>query len=380
MFSFVNKNTRWILTSAVLAVFSVTAGCGEESTSATPSTVTGAPDPVAETPPMSSYSGPGSNWHYDLNEDGSFEITRSPVVGAANDLVISGTYQTTAAGFLQMTVDASSGTDAPAVDSSLWALEVPDYALFLSPASSSDDRMIPLVQGGQCIGSDLANNWINVQARLSADATSPEGSYFGTFNFTAAVGTSDLSTQFALAGGFSDQGSATLDPGFCNDGVMSTASSDIYFSGTGSVMANAFASDQDGGFLLLALPKTTIGSISDYDGSYVGVLTDDGADANQKVLPVSVTCAAGVCSGDIVTDISTGATAGQPFTADLFGTINEPASGFATGLINMGGSTGTIACMVDNNVRGTGQRMISCTGQSPIRGYAMLNLILASTD
>jgi len=380
MFLFVHKNARWMISSVALAILSIAAGCGEETTSETPATVTAAPGPVAESPPMSSYSGPGSNWHYELNDDGSFVVSRSPVVGAANDLVISGTYQTSAAGFLQMTVDASSGIDAPAVASSLWALEVPDYALFLSPAATSDDRMIPMVQGGQCVGSDLGNNWINVQARLSADATSAAGSYFGTFSFTSAVGTSDLSTQFALTGGFPEQGSVGLDPGFCNGGVMSTATSDIYFSGTGAVMAHAFSTDQDGGFMLLALPKTTIGSISDYDGSYVGVLSDGGANANEKVLPVSVTCAAGICSGDVVADTTTGATAGQPFTADLFGTINEPSPGFATGDFSMGGNSGSLACMVDNDVRGTGQRMISCTGQSPIRGYPMLNLILASTD
>lgn len=380
MFFSAGKNSRLVLLPAVLTVFSITAGCGDETISSVAATVAGASGPELVNPPMSSYSGPGSDWHYELNEDGSFMITRSPVIGAANDLTVSGTYQTTAAGFLQMTVEASSGISAPAVDASLWALEVPDYALFLSPASTDDDRMIPMVQGGQCVGSDLGNNWINVQARPSDDAGSSEGSYFGSFNFTASNGTSDLTTQFSLSAGFPDQGSASLNPGFCNDGIMSTASSDIYFSGTGAVMANAFAADEDGGFMLLALPRTTIGSISDYDGSYVGVLANSGADSGERVVPVSVTCAAGVCSGDVVVDISTGATAGQPFTADLFGTINEPSSGFATGQFSMDGNNGNIACMVDNDVRGTGQRMISCTGQSPFRGYPMFNLILASTD
>ena len=380
MFSFVSKNTRWVLSMAVLAIFSITAGCGDETTSSTPSTVSGTPDPDPVTPPMSSYSGPGSNWNYDLNVDGSFEITRSPVFGAANDLVVTGTYQTTAAGFLQMTVAGGTGLDAPSAGTSLWALEVPDYALFLSPASTSDDRMIPMVQGAECSGTDLGNNWINVQARPSDDASSASGSYFGTFEFTNAVGTSTLSTQHALTAGFPDQGLATMGPGFCNDGVLSTATADVYMSATGAVLANASASDEDGGFFALALPKTTIGSISDFDGTYVGILSDNGVDAGDKVLPVSVTCAAGICSGDVVSDVATGATAGQPFTADLFGTINEPSPGFATGTIDMAGNIGSLVCMVDDNVQGSGQRMVSCTGQSPIRGYPMLNLILASTD
>jgi len=380
MFFSAGKNSRWILTSTVLAVFSIMAGCGDETVSSVAAALDGEPAPTIENRPMSSYSGPGSNWQYHLNNDGSFEITRSPVVGAASDLVITGDFATTAAGFLQMTVIASSGIDAPAAETSLWALEIPDYALFLSPASTSDDRMIPMIQGGECITNDLANNWINVRARPSDDATAAQGSYFGTFGFTNSVGTSDLNAQYALSAGFPDQGTTTLEPGFCNDGVMRTATSDIYFSSTGALMAHAFAADEDGGFLLLSLPRKTIGSITDYDGSYVGVLSDSGAISGQNVLPVAVTCAAGVCSGDVVADVATGATAGQPFTADLFGTINEPASGFATGQFSMDGGTGSIACMVDNDVQGTGQRMISCTGQSPIRGYEMLNLILASTN
>ncbi len=380
MLSFVSTNNRLVLTAALVASFAITAGCGDETESSTPAVVSSGPDLPIEPPPLSSYSGPGSNWHYELNDDGSFEVTRSAAVGMPNDLVVSGTYQITAAGFLDMTVDAATGIDAPAAGSSLWALEVPDYALFLSPASTSDDSMIPMIQGGQCTGADLANNWINVQSRPSDDATSEAGSYFGTFDFTAAVGAPTLSTQFALTDGFPDQGAFELGNGFCNDGVLSTASSDIYMSGTGSVLANAAAADEDGGFTVLALPKSTIGSISDFDGDYVGAMADSGADENQKMLPVSVTCVAGICSGDVVTDVVSGALAGQPFTLDLFGTINEPSPGFLTGGLTVNGSTGNTACMVDNDVRGTGQRMISCAAQSPARGYPLVNLIIASVD
>jgi len=380
MLSFVSTNNRLVLTAALVASFAITAGCGDETESSTPAVVSSGPDLPIEPPPLSSYSGPGSNWHYELNDDGSFEVTRSPMVGAANDLVVSGTYLTTAAGFLAMTVETASGDDAPEVGSSLWALEVANHALFLSPAGTSDDHMIPMVQGGQCMGSDLANNWINVKSRPSDDATSTTGSYFGTFNFTAAIGSFDLTSQFALSAGYPEQGLFELGRGFCSDGVLSTPTSDVYISGTGSVIANANAADEDGGFFVLALPKSTIGSIGDFDGNYVGVMADSAGEADQKMLPVSVTCTAGICSGDFVTDVATGAVAGQPFTLDLFGTINEPTTGFITGGLTVNGSTGNTACMVDNDVRGTGQRMISCAAQSPARGYPLVNLIIASVD
>ncbi len=88
--------------------------------------------------------------------------------------------------------------------------------------------------------------------------------------------------------------------------------------------------------------------------------------------PVAVSCSSGICSVDRITDITNGTTAGQPYTLDLFGTVNEPSSGFATGQINVVGGAG--------NVDGTGQRTISCAGQSPTSGYRLFNLILASTD
>jgi hypothetical protein len=373
-----NTNSkRQLLPVALIAAIAITAGCNDESTStessATPTT------PVAAAP-MSSYGGPGSNWAYDLFEDGTFEVTRSPAMGLADDLTVNGSYEVTAAGFLQMTVATSSGIDAPAVGELLWAIEVPDQVLLLSPASSSDDYMIPMVQGGQCADGDFGGNWINVRARLSGDATSSVGDYFGSINYTISDGATSLSTSFTLGDGFASQEASSLGNGFCRDGVINTADSDIYVSANGGAIANAFASDEDGGFFVLAMPKKTLSSIAAFDGNYVGVASDDGTSTEQKVRPVSVVCNSGICSGDYVTDVTTGAAAGQPFTVDLFGTINEPLHGFATGQVDTGEATGNIACMVDDDVLGTGQRMISCAGQSPSRNYRLFNLILTSAD
>jgi len=369
-----------LLPAALIAVMAVAAGCGEEETTTSTAAVADAPEAPVAVAPMSSYGGPGSNWAHDLFEDGTFQVTRSPAMGLANDLSVSGSYEVTAAGFLQMTVDASTGADAPAVGELLWAVEIPDQALFLSPASTSDDHMIPMVQGGQCANGDFGGNWINVRARLSGDATSPVGDYFGSINYTISDGATSLSASHALGGGFASQEASSLGNGYCRDGVIVTAESDIYVSASGSVVANAFASDEDGGFFVLAMPKKTTSSIAAFDGNYIGIASDDGETVEQKVRPVSVTCSGGICSGDYVTDVATGATAGQPFTVDLFGTINEPLHGFATGQLSADGATGNIACMVDDDVLGTGQRVISCAGQSPSRVYRLFNLILASTD
>ncbi len=367
---------RWLLSCAIVATFSIVAGCGDEDT---PISASPPPPPVGPVP-MTTYAGAGSNWNYDLFQDGTFALTRATAIGLANDLSVSGSFQTTAAGFLQMTIGAASGTDAPQAGTTVWAVEVPNYALLLSPISTSDDSMIPMIQGSQCPGTDLVNNWVNVRTRFNSDSTSANGSYFGSFNFTNGNGGTELINQFALAGGYADQGSASLGFGVCRDGIIRNPDAIVYLAGTGGAVAHVGPSDADGGFVVFALPKRTIASIDSLDGSYVGILSDNGESSNQKVSPVSITCASGICTGDEVTDVVTGATAGQPFTFDLFGTSNDPGQGFITGTLDIGGVVGNIACMVDDNVRGTGQRMMSCAGQSPTRSYQMVNLILASND
>lgn len=364
--------------SMAIMTLLVAAGCGDETTSSVPAQVSNdvPPGPVS----MASYNGPGSNWEYDLHDDGTYQIIHSALPGMSSDLSVSGDFQFTAQGFVSMTVDAASGSDAPSTGSSLWALEIPGFALLLSPVSTADDNFIPMVQGDQCPNTDLSNNWINVRATVDGDAASPEGSYFGSLAYRFSDGATSLVSRFALSNGNPDQGSESLGNGYCRNGVVKTSTSDIYLSPTGSATVHVNAADQNGGQIIFALPKTTISSISGLDGSYAGILSDDGATAGQKVSPVVVSCSNGICTGDIVTDVDTGTLAGQPFTVDLSGSVNVPGPGLTTGQLQMNGSTGNIGCMVDENLDNVGQRMISCAGQSPTRSYRLFSLILASND
>ncbi len=372
-----NKYT--LMPAALIAAITLVASCGEEETTSAAAVADAPAGPVAVAP-MSSYGGPGSNWAYNLFEDGTFEVTRSAAMGLANDLTVSGSYEVTAAGFLQMTVESTNGDSAPATGEILWAVELSNGTALLSPTGTYSDQMIPMVQGGTCVDGDIGGNWITVRARPDGNATSPSGNYFGAFNYSNSTVTSTLSSGHALTDGFPAQESVSLGQGYCRNGVINTQNSDIYVATTGSAVANAFATDADGGFFVMASPKATIGSVAEFDGSYIGVASDDGIATNDKVTPVAVTCSSGICSVDRVTDINTGATAGQPYTLDLFGTMHEPSSGFATGQINVGGSVGNVACAINSNVDGTGQRTISCAGQSPTSGYRLFNLILSSAD
>lgn len=371
-------SNRPLLPAVMIATLFVAVGCGDETT--TPVSDNGAPPPIAVTPPMASYSAPGSNWNYDLNVDGSYSITRSEFPGMANDLTVNGSYQVTNSGFLSMSVDSADGTDAPSVSTQIWALEVPNFALLLGPVSTSDDKFIPMVVGGQCPGTDFSNNWITVRAQPSADATSATGSYFGTMSYKHQDGATSLESQYSLTNGNPDQGAVSLGNGYCTDGIVGTTTSDIYLAPEGSATVRANVDDANNEQLIFALPKATVGSIAGFDGSYAGVWSDDGASLDNKVSPIMVNCNSGICTGDFVTDINAGTMAGQTFVIDLSGSINVPAPGLTTGQLQLNGNDHSLGCMVDANLDNNGNRMISCAGQSPSRDYRLFNVILTSTD
>jgi hypothetical protein len=375
-------SNRALLPVAMIASMFVTTACLDDAVD--PAAIVAeiaanAEQTVVITPPMSTYGAPGSNWQYDFHDDGTYSITRSDRPGMDSDLSVDGSYQLTAAGFVSMTVDASSGIDAPSVGSQLWAVEVTDFALMVAPVATSDDQLIPMVSGGQCPETDFSNNWVAVRAQASGDATSAEGSYFGSLTYQQSGGFTSLSSQYALTTGNPDQGSMDLGYGYCSDGIVETVTSDVYLGPEGSATVRANVDDASEQ-TMFSLPKSTIGSITDLDGSYAGVMSDDGADLNNKVSAVIVTCNSGICAGDVVTDVVTGTMAGEPFAVDLSGSINVPGTGLTTGQLQANGGDWNLGCMVDADLGGNGNRMISCAGQSPTREYRLFNLILVSND
>ena len=121
-------------------------------------------------------------------------------------------------------------------------------------------------------------------------------------------------------------------------------------------------------------------SIDDFDGGYSGVVADHGVVAGSVLSPASASCTAGICTIDFVSDVATGATTGESFTVDLYGTTNDPSNGFITGSHDYGEAGGNVACTVDADVDATGQRMIGCVGQSPTSPYGTVNMVLVSSD
>jgi len=332
-----------------------------------------------------SYSGPGSKWNFDLAADGSFNIERSAGVGAPVDMTINGSYERLNSGFLKLTVVSTTGSNAPANGETAWAVEVPGYALLVKPMQANSDQMIAMVAAGNCPTSDLNANWVLVKQDVGRDASNSAADYTGTFSYNAASGVTALPSKYSLTAPTITLGAGTLPAsGSCSNGIWSFADATMYLTNNGGAMVHTFGIDPsteaDDNFIF-ALAQKAIGNVNAMDGSYVGMLFDGAGTAGNKIVPISMSCVSGVCTGYNVTNIDTGAvdnTSGV--TVSLTGTVDDPETGIITGTISTSTSVGNLTCMVDINASGTGKKIGSCVGQAPDDATKMFNVMFVSKN
>lgn len=350
------------------------AGCGG-SDSATP------PPPVADPPPppvaqSEDYAGPGSKWDASLRDDDTFVFTRRQSAASAVDMRVEGTYVRTDLGFVVMTVATGTGSDAPSAGDRAWAVEAPGYALMLH---TDGDRFIPMIESGACPEEDVLSNWVIARHRLEADPTATDGDFFGTFEFVAATGVASLPSQYALSEGFPAVGSSgSLDAVSCADGVASVDDADMFLTTNGGAIVHTNISQPAESSVIFALAQKTATSVAALDAEYAGIAFDASAAADARVSPVILACGNGQCSGQFVTDVAAGTTAGS-FFVDLSGSINVPEPGFITGVVrNADGASGRLACAIDEDANGSGRSMLSCVGQAPGDNTRLFNLFMVS--
>ena len=362
--------------SIVAATCLIVAACNSSSSKPTPTPVP--PPPAADPVTSIEYNGPGSKWDVSLEDDDTFQITRRPDVNSAIDLTVNGTWTRNAMGFVVLTVDSASGTDAPVQGDTAWAVEAEGYALMLR---TDGDNFIPMVKAGACPTDDMLGNWVIVRKHADADATELDGDYFGSFAFDATTGVASLPAQHALADGFPSIGSSgELAPGSCADGIMEVDDAVMYLTDNGGAIVHTNLSQPEEASFILALSQKAMTSVASLDAEYAGILFDGSSAADEQVSAVTLACTSGLCSGALVDDVVAMTTAGT-FSIDLFGTTNTPVTGFLTGTVaDDMGNTGNLACMVDEDVQGTGQRLLSCVGQSPADNQKMVNLLFASNQ
>ena len=129
---------------------------------------------------------------------------------------------------------------------------------------------------------------------------------------------------------------------------------------------------------IFALSQKAIADVANLDADYARVLFDDSMTGGQKIQPVALSCTAGICTGTIVTNVTTGATSAETVTVTLDGTPDDLGNGLITGTIASGADTGNLACMADRDVLGSGRIMVSCVGQSPGDNGNMFNVLFTS--
>ena len=367
---FLNR-ARIVLLAA--ALFSLT-GCGSSSS---PAPATGGDAGATAV----SYNGPGSRWDVDL-DDGAFTITRRETVSSPIDLTVTGTYEELPTGFVKLDVDASEGLDGPEPGEMAWALEVPGYAFFLKPMEAGNERIMAMVTAGECPTADVDANWVLVKKGSADNADDAGRDFFGSFNYDATTGTAMLPGRWSLAGDFADQGANdNIGSGTCADGIMEvtdeTDNAVMYLTASGGAIVHTNVDNEYDSSFIFALAQTDIPGMTAMDGDYAGVLFDESLNSGEKVAPLAVACVSGMCSGEILADVETGAVDEGSATIDLSGTMNFPEPGFITGSITEDG-TGNLACMVDTNAADTGRTIMSCVGQSPGDAAKMFNVILVS--
>ena len=325
------------------------------------------------------YNGPGSKWDVTLRQDSTFTITMRPEVSSAVALTVNGIYERLASGFLKLTVTSSQGQNGPSAGDMAWALEVPGYALLLKPMDSSSDQIIPMVAASECPTNDFDANWVLVKKANNADADDENRDFFGTFSYTAATGTATLPSMHALAGNFKALVPNPLGAGTCANGIMEVDDAVMYLTSNGGAIVHTSVSDPNDASFIFGLTQKAITNIANLDGEYAGILFDDNEQSGDKIVPVSMSCTGGNCTGTIVTNITTGAVSAESVTIDLTGTVDALGSGLITGTIT-DGLSGNLACMADFNVANSGKQIVSCVGQSPGENTKMFNVLFASKD
>ncbi|MEM7210000.1 MAG: hypothetical protein AAF434_19420 [Pseudomonadota bacterium] len=355
-----------VASALVAAVVAVTA-CGGGSSTSEPETST-------------SYNGPGSKWDFTFKSGGTFEITKRDDAASPVLFTVNGDWVTTSSGFKMLTVTAVSGTGGPSVGDVAWAIDVPGYALLLKPVEAGSDQVIPMVAAGSCPETDLDANWVIVKKAMASDATDSTRDFFGQYSYDSTTGVSILPSTRALDNAFTDQGVSSLGAVTCSDGLADVADAQMYMTNNGGAIVHTQVTDPSDSSFIFALAQKAITNVANFDGNYAGMVFDGNYVAGDRVIPASMSCTSGVCTGSLLSGPENSATSSDPWTLNLSGTVDGFGDGLITGTItdDTSSNSGNAACMVDVDVLNGGQKIISCVVQSPGNNAEMGNAIFTS--
>ena len=329
-----------------------------------------------------SYQGPGSYWSVDLDEDGSFVVTVSEEPGTPTLLTVNGTYLRHASGFVELTVGTATGTDAPSPGDRAIGLEIPGFAFLLQPLDA-DGEVIPMVVAGECPSGDLVANWFVTtcnESGVDCDASDAGRDYFGVFRYDAGTTTASLPSAYSLDG--ASIATSPIGAASCSDGIMDVTDARLFLTEVGGAIVQISPTDHDEAMHVVALGQETLVA-SDLDGTYAGLVFDQGDDSNT---PVNIEISGGGTSATaylVDVDALDEALAGAPIATLSFSSFNDVSgasvAGWITGSLDNGADPAqAIYCAAQTDILATGRNMMTCIGRSPGDPTRFYNAVMVS--
>lgn len=343
------------------------------------------------------YTGPGSSWTLSLEkEDDNFTLERRNAPGDDDDWngEVGGTYEVSnSSGFLELTV-VTSGESGLAVDQKLFGIRVSDELTLLKPFFDTISHPIALVKTGCPTETTQTGSWISFKGPATTNTEKHNGNHYGNYKYGKMDDEYKLSVdpQFNLSDPLADLGGQTIAEGTCDDGLVTIAERQIYFSTGGSMvmeLANSESELSDGNTqdaeFLLGLEQRALTSLADFDGTYIGLFSNTALAASARNFGVKSECGDGSCEITLFSDIAAG-NESTIYTLDLANSekgLNQPTAGYIVGSLSLKDSTddgATMTCSINSDYADStsGDNFIACVGLAPGSDSEYINVFLVT--
>lgn len=317
----------------------------------------------------SSYQGPGSKWTasfsgssftitYDLNDDG--DITD------ASEFSVTGTYQEYSNKFRKLTVssveNAGGGPNVPSVGAQAYGIEIPGFAFFLKPLSTTSSDPIVMLYSGTCPSVGFTGNWI--AAKFGTGQPLATSDIMGSATATISGATRTMAiTHRRFDTGAALMSSGTVGMLSCTNGrqefddnMDTVGDGTMYITSSGGALVNT------PGSLIFAQPAfgSSDPTATDWDGTYSGIgFSESGTD---KSFPFRLTLSGTSGSGQQLTDVEMDTAGGGAATIASFA-AHAGTNGLLSGTIDVGNGAQPFNCLLSKH---NGVVIIGCNGADDV--------------
>jgi hypothetical protein len=314
------------------------------------------------------YSGPGSDYKLVLSSGGGFALTESD-----DNMSLTGTWSDLDSGFKKLTVVTTNKSGVP-VGSGAYVLEIPGVVTLLKPLDG--DQVINMIVSGACPSANFSANWINSNTNVDH----AHDDIIGTFSYTHSTTSAILPNAYDINGssGATNENIGTFS---CTDGIANVTGAKMYLTQVGGAIVRSYGGDnQPGGGddnFIVALPQNSIGSASNLNGNYVGLVYDESASSN-NVFPIKATFSDGNGTVNAITDVDNNTVDPNNGVTVTLANIDSPSNGFLSATVEIDGDSGSARCIADINTSDSDKNFIYCTGEVPSDAAKLYSMFFIS--